>query len=206
MKPTEAELYHSLGDGVNEWKVLVLYKIMDTWHRCSPIQANKGQSKEIIMRSLLSWRCNTGLASNYRPSYQEEGGGRGCPEYFTGRRGCISYSLSLGFRILRTHICQLSRQEKDQRKETTKFEPSEVKRDQQISAVCSLLFSSSTVVPTLHIILSLENMGVSRLMHFQNPSIFYCLSKNKWNLLLYTEGPSHQCQRREKAIMQSQLQ
>lgn len=69
MKPTEAELYHSLGDGVNEWKVLVLYKIMDTWHRCSPIQANKGQSKEIIMRSLLAWRCNTRLSSNYRPFY-----------------------------------------------------------------------------------------------------------------------------------------
>lgn len=77
MKPTEAELYHSLGDGENEWKVLVLYKIMDTWQTCSPIQANKGQSKEIIMRSLLAWRCNTGLTSNYRPFYQEEGGGRG---------------------------------------------------------------------------------------------------------------------------------
>lgn len=26
MKPTEAELYHSLGDGGNEWKLLYLYK------------------------------------------------------------------------------------------------------------------------------------------------------------------------------------
>lgn len=45
MKPTEAKLYHSLGDGGNEWKLLYLYKSTDTWHRCSPIQANKGQSK-----------------------------------------------------------------------------------------------------------------------------------------------------------------
>lgn len=89
MKPKEAELYHSPGDGGNEWKLLYLYKSMDTWHRCSPIQANKGQSKEIKMRSLLSWRCNTGLDSIYRPIYyrtKEEGedGGVGWgPEYFT---------------------------------------------------------------------------------------------------------------------------
>lgn len=76
MKPTEAELYHSLGDGGNEWKLLYLYKNMDTWHRCSPIQANKGQSKESKMRSLLAWRCNTGLASIYKPIYyrRKEGG------------------------------------------------------------------------------------------------------------------------------------
>lgn len=74
MKPKEAELYHSLGDGGNEWKLLYFH--MDTWHRCSPIQANKGQSKKIKMRSLLSWRCNTGLDSIYRPIYyrkKEEG-------------------------------------------------------------------------------------------------------------------------------------
>lgn len=78
MKPTEAKLYHSLGDGGNEWKLLYLYKIMDTWHRCSPIQANKGQSKEIKMISPC-WRCNTGLASIYRPIYcrKEEGGRSG---------------------------------------------------------------------------------------------------------------------------------
>lgn len=117
MKPTEAELYHSLGDGGNEWKLLYLYKNMDTWHRCSPIQANKGQSKEIKMRSLLAWRCNTGLASIYKPIYyRRKVGGRG-PEYFIVSRGGISYSLFLGFRILRIHICQLSSR-KVQRKRT----------------------------------------------------------------------------------------
>lgn len=55
MKLTEAKLYHSLGDGgeMNE-NSCICTKVMDTWHRCSPIQANKRQSKEIKMRSLLS--------------------------------------------------------------------------------------------------------------------------------------------------------
>lgn len=121
---------------------------------------NKGQSKGIIMRSLLAWRCNTGLTSNYRPFYKEEEGGKGVRSIFLVRRGCISYSLSLGYRILRTHICQLSL-EKVQKERIIKsnFQPSEVKRGQQISAVCSPLFSS-IVAPTLHTTLSLENTSL----------------------------------------------
>lgn len=58
-----------------------------------------------------------GLASIYKPIYYrgKRGEGGGVPEYFIVRRGGISYSLFLGFRILRIHICQLSSR-KGQRK------------------------------------------------------------------------------------------
>ena len=81
------------------------------------LRQTKGQSKEIKMRSLLAWRYIAGLASIYRPIYCGRKGEEGGPEYFIIRRGGLSYSLSLGFRILRIHICQLSSEEV-QRKRT----------------------------------------------------------------------------------------
>lgn len=74
MKPTEAKLYHSLGDGGNEWKLLYLYKSMDTWHRCSPIQAKQKAVKRNQNEISSFWRCNTGLASIYKPIYCGGGG------------------------------------------------------------------------------------------------------------------------------------
>lgn len=132
MKPTEAELYHSLGDGGNEWKLLYLYKSMDTWHRCSPIQANKGQSKEIKMRSLLAWRCNTSLASIYRPIYYKEGGGG--PEYFIIGWAALA-TPCLWDSEYSAYIFANSHQEKSKGKELKAFEPSEVKHDQYLGSV-----------------------------------------------------------------------
>lgn len=55
------------------------------------------------------WRCKTGLTSIQAHLLWGMGGGG--PEYLIVRRGGISYSLSLAFRILRVHICQLSLRE-----------------------------------------------------------------------------------------------
>jgi len=107
MKPTEAELYHSLGDGGMNENSCILYKIWthDTgvllFRQTRAVKRNQNETSPF-------WRCNTGLASIYRPIYYRRKEGGGGLEYFIVRRGGSGYSLSLAFRILRIHICQLS--------------------------------------------------------------------------------------------------
>lgn len=131
MKLTEAELYHSLGDGGMNGNSCIC-TIIWTHDTCSPIQANKGQSKEIKMSSLLSWRYNTGLASIYRSScWKEGGGGYGV---FYHKRGL--HQLLLVFGIQNTpHTYLPTLIGKLQRKLLKKIEPSEVKQDEHLGGV-----------------------------------------------------------------------
>lgn len=107
MKPTEAKLYHSLGDG-GKWMKTPVF--IQKYGHMTQVFSYSGKQRAVKRnQNEISpfWRCNTGLASIYRPIYCSRKG-EGGPEYFIVRRGGISYSLSLAFRILRIHICQLS--------------------------------------------------------------------------------------------------
>lgn len=108
MKPTKAKLYHSLGDGGMNENSWICTKVWthDTgallFRQTRAVKRNQNEISPF-------WRCNTDLASIYRPIYSGGGGGEGRGlEYFIVRRGGSGYSLSLAFRILRVHICQLS--------------------------------------------------------------------------------------------------
>lgn len=161
MKPTEAEPYHSLGDGGggwggeagegggagegDGWKLLYSYESMDTWHRCSPTQANKGQSKEMQMRSLHGGRCDIGLAFVYKPIYCRGGEGRGWRVGGVGEgnrsiffvlhveRGAASATpWLLGFQNTpRTYLPTLIQQSLKE-EELEVFEPSEVKHSERL--------------------------------------------------------------------------
>lgn len=127
MKPTEAELFHSLGDGGAEagggggwgggWKTPVFVQKYGHMTQVLSYSGKQRAVKRMKMRFLHGGRCDVRLAFIYKPSYCRGGGG-GEGEGGTGvflllyvkrKGGGIGYSWNLGlFRILRVHICQLS--------------------------------------------------------------------------------------------------
>lgn len=148
MEPREAKNYHSLGEEKikNEQMNQNSCVCTEVWTHDTGVFLDSGKKKGNQKKSkrYLSffWRCNTGLASIYRPIYdkRKEIGREGVRSIFVVRRGGSGYSLFLAFRILRMHICQLSSRKAQKTKVSIEIEPSEVKRAEIKKLMCWIYF------------------------------------------------------------------
>lgn len=114
MKLTEAKLYHSLGDGEMNGNSCIFTEMYGHMTQVFSYSGKQRavKKKKIKMRFLLSGGVRPAGPRSTSPStVRGRGWGWGDPEYFILRRGGIGYSLTLAFRILHIHICQLSSME-----------------------------------------------------------------------------------------------